>query len=210
VTRSALAPLRSRLLLAIALIALAGIIAGGARQLHVQAGQRRQAAVTARHQNTALLEQAPAEAEERNRRLRLFDEWSRRGIVGGKEQGAREAADRFLDALFAAETVIDAHYEFLPPAESGASSQPVPGYREKRSLLKFRLELLHDGDLPYLFSALGEQAPAWTRARSCALRRNTAPEQENSGKRGEADAAFSAANLKLECLFDWIVFVPEH
>ncbi len=219
--KSVLTPSRARLLAAV-LMALTGALAGGAQYLHNQAEQRLHGALTARSQNMARLEHAPAEEKEQNERVLLFDELSRRGMIDGESRGASE----FLDTLFSGATVLDAQYELLPPnaispVEATMTREKVPGYTENRSRLKFKLHLLHDGEIPHLLAAIRQQAPALARARSCSLRRSavsplvekTAGEETGGNREDNENATssvtLSAANPVAECVFDWTVFVPE-
>ena len=97
--------------------------------------------------------------------------------------------------------LLDVQYEFSAPQPLGAASPE--GYQFQRSTMKFRLALLHEGDLLYFLNELSQKAPADIRPERCSVTRLNAVSPDQSGTERKW-----LPTLQAECTVDWINLIP--
>lgn len=144
------------------------------------------------------LQQLDLEAESMNVLRSRVIAWQKQGVIGQPE---RLEWVELIRVIQESRPLLDVQYEFSAPQPLGAASPE--GYQFQRSTMKFRLALLHEGDLLYFLNELSQKAPADIRPERCSVTRLNAVSPDQSGTERKW-----LPTLQAECTVDWINLIP--
>ncbi len=144
-------------------------------------GQRREIQV--------MLARARDEEREIRQKLVRYEELIKRGYVGPEHRLEWVARIREIKER---RKLLAVQYEFSPQhaVEHGVAG----GYELRSSSMKLQMHLLHEDDLLNFLADLKGSVQAYIRVRSCDVERLS------------GDRQIAAAQLKAECLIDWITW----
>ena len=178
-------------LAAAALVYSSAAVLDSARQLLTQReSQLRQARLR--------IQNAGEEKEMISRYLASYQQLARAGFVG------EEQRINWLDALRIANqqaNIFGVDYEISAQHPYGYAAEFNPGQLLlQESVMRLRLRLLHEEDLPRFFQALGRQGGGFFTVDQCVMRRL---------KPGEAERVLQfQPNLSAECELAWLTAKP--
>lgn len=138
------------------------------------------------------LREVNREEEEIRANSALYRALETRGIIGPEQ---RLEWVELIAGIRKARRLFDIDYEFSPQQALAGSSPP---YRFNASTMKFRLPLLHEGDLFRLLEDIQSRAPAHVQPRQCSL--------ERIGGTGLSNLA---PHLTGSCTLQWITITNE-
>ena len=138
------------------------------------------------------LREVNREEEEIRANSALYRALEARGIIGSEQ---RLEWVELIAGIRKSRRLFDIDYEFLPQQTLAGSSSP---YRFSASTMKFRLPLLHEGDLFRFLEDIKNRAPAHVQPRQCSLERI-----------GGAGLSNLAPHLTGSCTLQWITITNE-
>lgn len=181
-------------LLAVLLLASAGIVLAALNHLR-QAQEENRQAVAQRGDIQARLVRARDEEIEIRARISSYQELVARGIIGQEQR--LDWVERIAQ-IQAARRLIDVRYELSPQQPVDARLLPggaiAGGHEFMASAMKLQMQLLHEDDLLGFLADLQQSVQALVVVRDCKVERLV---------RAEGDRAMQA-NLAAECAIDWI------
>lgn len=154
-----------------------------------QALHGRAAAENVRAQAQGKLQQVREEESEIKVKAALFNNLAARGIVGEEQ---RLDWVELLRDIRSSRRLLDMEYEFSPQQPLNSGPGPWNFYA---STMRLQLQLLHEEDLLNVLADLRNTAKAQILVRSCEVSRQP---------HGPAAAPGLQANLKAQCLLDWV------
>ena len=138
------------------------------------------------------LREVNREEEEIRANTALYTALESRGIIGPEQ---RLEWVELIAGIRKSRRLFDLDYEFSPQQALAGSTAP---YRFNASTMKFRLPLLHEGDLFRLLEDIQGRAPAHVQPRQCSLERI-----------GGAGLSNLAPHLAGSCTLQWITITNE-
>lgn len=138
------------------------------------------------------LREVNREEEEIRANSALYRALESRGIIGAEQ---RLEWVELIAGIRKSRRLFDIDYEFSPQQALPGSSGP---YRFNASTMKFRLPLLHEGDLFRFLEDIQGRAPAHVQPRQCSLERL-----------GSAAVSNLAPHLTGSCTLQWITITNE-
>lgn len=188
--RTPLITLAFTMVAAFALVYYAGLVADRAH-LRLTQEEAQLRAARLRIQN------AGEERDMIGRYLSAFRQLEQAGFVG------EEQRINWLDSLRAANQQSDIYgveYEISPQRPYAYGAELSPGtLLLKESVMKLKLRLLHEEDLPRFLQALSRQGGGYFAVDECVLKRI---------KPGEVEAKIAQPNLVAECELSWLTAKP--
>ncbi len=157
-----------------------------------QQQQARRLLATAQAHNAqaqARLKQVREEESEIKLKAALFSNLAARGVIGEEQ---RLDWVELLRDIRNNRRLLDIQYEFSPQQPLGNGQGP---WSFQVSSMRLQLQLLHEEDLLNILADLRNTAKAQVLVRSCEVSRQPRPPGESQGLH---------ANLKAQCLLDWI------
>lgn len=140
-------------------------------------------------QAQAKLKQVREEESEIKLKAALFSNLSARGVIGEEQ---RLDWVELLRDIRNNRRLLDIQYEFSPQQPLGNGQGP---WSFQVSSMRLQLQLLHEDDLLNVLADLRNTAKAQVLVRSCEVSRQP---------RAPGDSPGLHANLKAQCLLDWI------
>lgn len=140
-------------------------------------------------QAQAKLKQVREEESEIKLKAALFSNLAARGVIGEEQ---RLDWVELLRDIRNNRRLLDIQYEFSPQQPLGNGQGP---WSFQVSSMRLQLQLLHEEDLLNVLADLRNTAKAQVLVRSCEVSRQPRPPGDNQGLH---------ANLKAQCLLDWI------
>ncbi len=168
---------------------------GGAALVFFSLEQQQQArrllatAQTHNAQAQAKLKQVREEESEIKLKAALFSNLAARGVIGEEQ---RLDWVELLRDIRNNRRLLDIQYEFSPQQPLGNGQGP---WSFQVSSMRLQLQLLHEEDLLNVLADLRNTAKAQVLVRSCEVSRQPRPPGDSTGLH---------ANLKAQCLLDWI------
>jgi len=168
---------------------------GGAALVFFSLEQQQQArrllatAQTHNAQAQAKLKQVREEESEIKLKAALFSNLAARGVIGEEQ---RLDWVELLRDIRNNRRLLDIQYEFSPQQPLGNGQGP---WSFQVSSMRLQLQLLHEEDLLNVLADLRNTAKAQVLVRSCEVSRQPRPPGDSQGLH---------ANLKAQCLLDWI------
>lgn len=136
-----------------------------------------------------MLARARDEEREIRQKLARYEELIKRGYVGPEHRLEWVARIREIKER---RKLLAVQYELSP--QSSVGNADAGGYELRSSSMKLRMQLLHEDDLLNFLADLKGSVQAYIRVRSCDVERLS------------GDRQITAAQLKAECLIDWITW----
>jgi hypothetical protein len=168
----------------------ASMLESSRQQLSQREGQLREARLR--------IQNAGEEKEMIGQYLAGYQQLARAGFVG------EEQRINWLDSLRTANqetNIFGVEYEISAQHAYPHAAEFNPGQLElQESVMRLRLQLLHEGDLPRFFQALARQGGGFFTIDQCVMRRTKAGEVERS-------MTFQP-NLAAECELSWLTAKP--
>lgn len=181
--------------LRLSLVSFALFCLGGAALVFFSLEQQQQArrllgtAQAYNAQAQAKLKQVREEESEIKLKAALFSNLAARGVIGEEQ---RLDWVELLRDIRNNRRLLDIQYEFSPQQPLGNGQGP---WSFQVSSMRLQLQLLHEEDLLNVLADLRNTAKAQVLVRSCEVSRQPRPPGDSTGLH---------ANLKAQCLLDWI------